>query len=143
MSRDLLGRRANALDPDASLILQKPAGQIAHEGGVRFGVSSDEYRILRTWIAAGMKLDPPGTPSLKSLKVTPTEEYLLQPRREITVHAQATFSDGTTKDVSSLAVFESTNPKIEVSRQGHVESTEPGETTIVVRYLDQIGRAHV
>src|SRR4029077_1509650 len=47
----------------------------------------------------------------------------------------ATFSDGTTKDVSSLAVFESTNPKIEVSREGHVESTEPGETTIVVRYL--------
>ena len=137
MSREMLGRRANPLDPDASLMLQKPAGHVAHEGGVRFGVSSDEYRILRDWIANGMKLDPPGTPTLKSLKVTPTEEYLMSPRSEITVHAQATFSDGSSKDVSSLAVFESTNPKIEVSRQGRVETTEPGETTIVVRYLDR------
>src|SRR5262249_18723585 len=31
--------------------------------------------------------------------------------------------------------FESTNPKFEVSRAGHVQSDEAGETTIVVRYL--------
>src|SRR5262249_52139773 len=45
--------------------------------------------------------------------------------------------DGQSKDVTSLVVFESTNPKIEVSRTGHVQTDEPGETTIVVRYLDQ------
>src|ERR1019366_7086229 len=42
MSREMLGRRANPLDPDASLMLQKPAGQIAHEGGVRISLGSDE-----------------------------------------------------------------------------------------------------
>ncbi len=69
--------------------------------------------------------------------MTPAESYIVQPQDQVTVRVQATFSDGSTKDVSSLAVFESTNPKIEVSRDGHVQTSEPGETTIVVRYLDR------
>src|ERR1019366_3583252 len=136
MTRGMFGRRVNPLDPDASLILQKASGQVAHEGGRRFAVGSDEYNILRSWIAAGMTLDPPATPMLKSLTVTPSEQYIVQPTNDVTVRARATFSDGSTKDVSSLAVFESTNPKIDVSRSGHVQTSEPGETTIVVRYLD-------
>src|SRR6266404_2325035 len=85
LTRGMLGRRVNPLDPDASLMLQKATGQVAHEGGPR--------------IAAGTPLDPPGAAKLKSLKVTPIEQYLVAPLNEITVHAQATFSDGTTKDV--------------------------------------------
>src|ERR1043165_5545185 len=137
ITRGMQGRRVNPLDPDASLLLQKATTQIAHEGGQRFAVGSNEYRILRNWIAEGMRLDGKETPTLKSLTVTPSEEYIIQPQNEITVHVRAAVSDGSVKDVSPLAVFESTNPKIEVSRQGHVQSTEPGETTIVVRYLDQ------
>ncbi len=135
MTRDQLGRRVNPQHPEASLLLQKPAGQVAHEGGVRFGVNSNEYRILRDWIAQGMPLDPPNAPQLLNLQVTPVEQYIVQPTSEITVQVRGKFSDGSTKDVSSLAVFESTNPKIDVSRSGHVKCTEAGETTIVVRYL--------
>jgi Protein of unknown function (DUF1553)/Protein of unknown function (DUF1549) len=135
LTRGLLGRRANPQDPESSLFLLKATGQVAHEGGPRFGVTSDEYRILRNWIAQGMKLDGPKTPRLTRLSVTPGELVLIQPKNAVTLAARATFSDGTTKDISSLAVFESTNPKIEVSRDGHVESTEPGQTTIIVRYL--------
>ena len=137
LTRDALGRRANTQNPDASLLLLKATGQVAHEGGPRFPVGSDEYRILRNWIAAGVPLDLPSAPTLKTLTVTPAERYLIQPLDEITLQVRATFSDGATKDVSSLAVFESTNAKIDVSRFGHVKSSEPGETTIVVRYLDQ------
>jgi Protein of unknown function (DUF1553)/Protein of unknown function (DUF1549) len=137
LTRDLLGRRTNPQNPDASLILLKATGQIAHEGGPRFAVGSNEYQILRRWIAEGAQVDSTTTPVLKRLLVTPSEKYLIQPKNEIKVQARATFSDGTTKDVSRLAVFESTNPKIEVSASGHVKSMEPGETTIVVRYLDQ------
>src|SRR5438105_4778875 len=55
ITRDQLGRRVNPQDPERSLFLMKPSGQVAHEGGVRFGVDSNEYRILRHWIAQGMK----------------------------------------------------------------------------------------
>lgn len=137
LTRDQLGRRTNPHHPDTSLFLMKATGQVLHEGGPRFPVKSEEYRILRDWIAQGMHVDGPNTPTVKSLNVTPSEHYIVQPKDEITVRVRATFSDGTSKDVSSLAVFESTNPKIDVSRFGHVRSPEPGETTIVVRYLDQ------
>src|SRR5437660_10405159 len=56
VTRDQLGRRANPHNPDASLFLLKPTGQVLHEGGVRFSVTSDEHRILRDWIKQGMKL---------------------------------------------------------------------------------------
>ena len=137
LTRDQLGRRTNPQNPDASLFLLKPTGRVLHEGGVRFSVQSSEYRSLRDWIKQGMKLDPPGAPLLTSLTVTPREQYIIQPKNEVTVRARATFSDGTSKDVSALAVFESTNPKIDVAPTGHVQTAEPGETTIVVRYLDR------
>jgi hypothetical protein len=53
----------------------------------------------------------------------------------VLVRAWAVYANGFRKDVSGLAVFESTNPSIEVSRTGLVTSPMPGETTIVVRYL--------
>lgn len=137
LTRGMLGRRINRQQPEASLILQKASGQIAHEGGVRFAVGSEEYRILRDWIAQGLRVDAPAAPRLTGLTVTPVEQYIMQPHNRTTVKARATFSDGTVRDVSSLAVFESTNPKIDVSRFGWVGTDAPGETTIVVRYLDR------
>jgi hypothetical protein len=141
ITRDTLGRRIDRHRPEASLILQKPTGQVVHEGGVRFAVGSPEYDILRRWITAGSLPDAAGTPSLVRLDVTPAEQYLVQPENGVTVRVRAVFSDGKTADVASLAVFESTNPSIEVSRSGQVRAEEPGETTIVARYLDKQGTA--
>ncbi|HZZ82082.1 MAG TPA: DUF1549 domain-containing protein [Gemmataceae bacterium] len=135
LTRGLFGRRANPQQPETSLFLLKATGQVAHEGGPRFSVDSHEYRILRDWIAQGVKSDAPRTPRLTRLSVSPSELYLVQPKNEVTIRATATFSDGSTKDVSSLAVFESTNAKIEVTRDGRVQSAEPGQTTVIVRYL--------
>src|ERR1043165_9617013 len=36
LTRDAFGRRTNLEEPERSLILLKPTGQIAHEGGLRF-----------------------------------------------------------------------------------------------------------
>src|SRR5262249_52939647 len=51
LTRDGLGRRIELGAPDASLILLKATGGIAHEGGRRFGKTSTEYTLLREWIA--------------------------------------------------------------------------------------------
>src|SRR5580698_1413866 len=53
LTRGAMGRRLDRERPDDSLILVKATGATAHEGGMRFGVNSLEYRILRGWIAAG------------------------------------------------------------------------------------------
>jgi hypothetical protein len=141
LTRDALGRRTDRHRPDESLILQKPTGRVPHEGGQRFAVASPEYDILRRWIAEGLRPDPPGTPVLVRLEVSPAELYVVQPACEVTVKVRAVFSDGSGKDVSGLAVFESTNPKVEVSRLGLVRAAEPAETTVVVRYLNRQGTA--
>src|SRR4051812_44011303 len=51
LTREALGRRANTQNADASLLLLKATGQVPHEGGPRFAVGSNEYRLLRDWIA--------------------------------------------------------------------------------------------
>jgi Protein of unknown function (DUF1549)/Protein of unknown function (DUF1553) len=137
LTRDHAGRRLNLHDPDASLILQKATARVPHEGGQRFGVGSSEYTLLLRWIARGAAADAPERIRLTRLIVEPAEAFLLEPIREVRLRAWAVFADGSKKDVSNLAVFESSNVKIEASRDGVVRSDLPGETTIAVRYLHQ------
>ena len=69
----------NLLDPEASLILQKPTGQVVHQGGLRFNRESIEYRILRDWIAAGAPGPMRAIAALVRLEVTPREAVLIEP----------------------------------------------------------------
>ena len=128
------GRRINLQNPEESLFLQKAAGRVPHEGGQRFSTSSSEYTILKRWLEEGARADPPKHELIK-LTVDPQEIFLLEPSREIQIRAWAFFADGSKKDVSGLAVFDSSNLNMEVSRQGLVRSSQPGETTVTVRYL--------
>ena len=157
LSRELFSRRANILDPDRSLLLLKPTMQLAHEGGKRFQVDSAEYRTIRDWIANGMPDDAPNVPRLVRLSVTPEEVFLPAsalpgsvattgetspgPGGESTwqqqISATAEFSDGTTRDVSSVAVYETSQPIAEVSRSGLVSGRSAGELTVLVRYQQQ------
>src|SRR5437764_5433194 len=43
--REVEQRRVNLLDPEASLVLQKPTAQLVHQGGLRFNRDSIEYRL--------------------------------------------------------------------------------------------------
>src|ERR1051326_927881 len=82
LTRDLFGLRANLLEPEQSLILLKPTGQMAHDGGLRFKKASEEYRILQRWLAAGMPNDPASSPTLQRLAVTPAETVMIAPAME-------------------------------------------------------------
>src|SRR3954464_3916584 len=74
LTRDTFARRTNPIDPDQSLILLKPTTAIAHEGGLRFTRDSQEYQILRNWIAAGTPPDSASVPRLTKISVTPAEQ---------------------------------------------------------------------
>jgi hypothetical protein len=137
LTRDTFGRRINALRPEESLLLLKPTAAIPHEGGKRFGVESLEYAILSRWIKAGSRPDQPDTPVLKKIEVTPAAKVVLEPVDRVQLRVQATFSNGSVRDVSRLAVYEVSNQVAAVTPKGEVERQEMGETTILVRYLDQ------
>jgi hypothetical protein len=137
LTRDQFGRRVNLSEPEQSLILLKPTTQLAHEGGQRFKTNSWEFGALINWIKQGASNDVATACTLQRLEVAPLEATLLAPTNEVQISARAVFSTGTKRDVTSIAVYESANPAVKISPDGLVRSDQPGETTVLVRYLNQ------
>lgn len=135
--REAGGRRVNTAQPAESLTLLKASGKVAHQGGLRFRVTDREYVLLRDWIAAGCPPSPPSLPRLMSLRVTPSEAVVLAPSDSIALRATARFADGVERDVTDLITCETSNLLARVEAAGTVRRTGFGETTIIVRYLDQ------
>ena len=137
LTRELFGRRVNITEPDQSLILLKATTQLAHEGGRRFATNSIEYEMLRSWIADGAGRDPDTLPTLTRLEVTPTQKILIAPAVDVKITARAYFSDGTARDVTGLAVYDPAQPIVTISHDGSVHADRTGETTVIVRFLNQ------
>ncbi|HEX8916767.1 MAG TPA: DUF1549 domain-containing protein, partial [Humisphaera sp.] len=136
LARDVFARRVDPFDPDRSLILLKATGKVAHEGGKRFDADAPEYKILRDWIAAGAGRDDPAkTARLVKLDVTPGQKVLVDPETSVKITAVATFSDGTTRDVSRMACYEQSNPIADISLDGVVTRKRLGEVGVIVRFL--------
>lgn len=135
--REAGGRRIDRTDPDASLLLRKPAMEVAHEGGRRFRPDSPEYEIVRDWILAGAADDVETAPRLERIEVTPASAVLVEPRDSVQLQVVAHFADGTTHDVTRLAVFDPAERIATASHEGLVERQSFGETTVLVRYLDR------
>src|SRR5688572_5305450 len=82
-----------------------------------------------------MPNDLQSAPLLKRISVTPSEHVLVEPARQLQLQARAEFSDGTFRDITSLAVYEPATPLVEISHDGLVHAKGSGETTVLVRYL--------
>ena len=133
----LAGRRLDFGAPADSLLLLKPTTDVAHEGGARLKKGSREYEILRRWIAARAP-DDVSAPKLVRLEVTPRDDYYHAPKTNAQIATTAVFADGQRRDVTSLAVYEVSNVAVaEVAADGRVTRKSDGETTVLVRYLDQ------
>src|SRR5262245_9062313 len=72
LTRESLGRRVNLVEPDRSLLLLKPTGQVEHGGGRRFAPGSWQYRLLRDWIVAGATWNR-GNGAVASLTIKPSD----------------------------------------------------------------------
>ena len=132
-------KRANPSNPEVSKLLRKPTLLERHEGDKRFDLESEEYRILHDWLKLGAKNDVDSAPQLESIRIIPSSVLLSAPNKKINLQVKAKFSNGEEKDVSQWAVYESANLGAEVSAGGELEFSQPGETTVFVRYMG--GRA--
>jgi len=137
LTRDTLGRRTDPLRPEQSLLLAKAVGAVPHEGGKRFDRGSTEYEILYRWIAAGLPNDPADAPVLKRLEAGPISRVLIEPEETVGLQVRALFSNGSIRDVTRLAVYEASNLVAQVGPDGVVRRRQSGETTILIRYLNQ------
>ncbi|GBD35936.1 hypothetical protein HRbin36_01052 [bacterium HR36] len=147
LTRDSLGRRVNPIAPEQSLLLLKPTGAVPHEGGQRFSRDSESYRILHRWIASGMPRRLSNEAPLLRLELAAKEMFIpweslgsaVVPKSVPRLTVRAVFADGAVREVTSLAVFEPSDPRVRVLRDGVVACDgEPGqlvESAILVRYM--------
>ena len=109
LTRDQLGRRIDPWNPDDSLMLRKALGTVPHEGGSRFGATSVPANAMRAWIAAGLPDDSPNLAGVKRLLVRTGPRVLHAPSKVMQVAVSAEFADGTTRDVTRLTNFSSSD----------------------------------
>lgn len=134
LTDDLKGRRFNRAAPDASLMLLKCTGTVAHVGGVLTQPGEPYYELLRGWIADGVKLDL-NSPRVRSIEVLPKSSVIPLPGMKQQIAVRAAYSDGSVRDVSIEAFLESSNTEVAtVDRAGTVTAVRRGETTILARY---------
>ena len=137
------GRRLNLADPDRSLLLLKATSRVPHGGGRRLNESSDDYRILRDWIAQGATAPREDDPRLVRIELSPKEQILRTTSTQ-QLRAMAFFSDGTSRDVTRQAVYQSNEPGIAaVDAEGLVKTnSQHGLVSVMARLGEQIATFH-
>lgn len=135
ITREQATRRINLALPSESLLLQKATGAVQHTGGKRFDAASDYYTALHDWLAAGAVSDADSAPSVASLAIYPPAVVMQGEQSTQQFLALATYSDGTTRDVTQLATFSSNNDSSAlIDAQGLVSSAARGEAFVMARF---------
>ncbi len=135
--RDRRQRRVNFLEPEKSLLLQKPTTQVAHGGGKRLQAGSTEYEALRAWIASGAPGPERKYPRLVGIRVYPNHRVCKEGDRQ-QLRVEVTYEDGTVRDVTALARFDSMDEMmLSVTPTGLVSVQGKGQGPVMVRFEGQ------
>lgn len=139
--REARGRRWFPSSPSRSLLLMKATGESVHGGGVRLARDSDDYRTLLRWLEQGAPPSRADEPTLTALVVEPSTLTFDAGRNSQALRAIARFSDGTTRDVTGRAVYQTNEPELaEVNDAGVVRALgRSGTFAVMVRFGEQIG----
>lgn len=137
--REGRGRRLFPAAPEQSLLLRKASGQVPHGGGVRLAVDSYGYNLLRDWIRLGMPRVGGADAELESIVVQPPRGTIAAGGDQ-QLKAIAHYADGTNRDVTELALYESNDTAMaEVTEGGHVTVSDiPGKAAVMVRYQGKV-----
>lgn len=136
LTREMSGRRVNLAVPADSTILEKDIGAVPHTGGKRFEPGSEFYKTLMTWIESGAPNDDASkVPTVVSVDLYPKQAVLDGEKSTQQMTVRAKYSDGTDRDVTGLALFQSNNdPSATVSADGLVTAGARGEAFVMARF---------
>jgi hypothetical protein len=145
LTREMPGRRINLAIPEDSLLITKSIGTVPHTGGSRFTADSESNATLLRWLETGANNDQGEVPKVLSVELYPPAAVLdgADTTQQLTVRAK--YSDGTDRDVTSLAVFLTSNDTAaSVSPDGLVTAHERGEAFIMARFeTHTVGRQFI
>jgi len=135
LTREISGRRINRAIPEESLLLTKATNAVPHSGGAKIKKDDEYYATLKRWLESGAKNDPGAVPAVVGVEVYPPEAVLdgVGATQQLTVLAK--YADGTDRDVTSLAVFLSSNDNsAKVGPDGLVTAGQRGEAFVMARF---------
>ena len=133
------GRRLLPSSPDESLLLLKGTGVVPHGGGRKLDPASDEYKVVRRWIAAGMPFGDEKDATVTTISVFPDARVMTrQAKQQLAVLAH--YSDGTTEDVTRRAQFETNDGEVAgVDGTGLVRTLAlSGQAAVMARYQGKV-----
>lgn len=135
LTREQPGRRINLAVPTESLLLTKATATVPHTGGARLTVGDEHYATLQRWLEGGAANDPGPTPAVVALELHPPTAVLDGPAATQQFTVLARYADGTDRDVTSLAVFLSSNDaSAKIDRDGLVTAGGRGEAFVMARF---------
>lgn len=140
---DISGRRFNRSQPAQSLMLLKPTQAVPHEGGFLFDEQSRTYRLLQQWIAEGCQFNSDSA-RVTSIELYPPTPELQRRHDEQQLLVLAHYSDGSIRDVTRDAAFESSDFEVAtISSTGLIRAVQRGEAAALVRYEGNYAAAPV
>ena len=135
LTREMLGRRIDIATPDDCLLTNKVTGRVAHSGGTLFSADSDYYKKLQRWLAEGALYDEGEVPDVTSVVLMPPSAILDGQEASQRLIVLANYSDGSTRDVTDLATFSTTNASVaSISKDGVVSGGQRGEAFVMARF---------
>lgn len=136
--RESKGRRINLNDYTKSLLLRKPGGELEHGGEQRFSLNDPFGQLLANWIQQGAD---PGQPSrLTAFGTGPQSLSFPKPGQEHPFRFQATFADGTQRDVTRLTILSSLDESSVTIDPVKNRATilRPGRHIVLARFMDRV-----
>ncbi len=135
LTQEMVGRRVNVGAPERSLLLLKATGAVPHTGGEILQTNSAHYRTLLEWIRAGAPDDPAKVAEPVGLALEPERIVFDADRRPVPTRVFARYEDGTKRDVTALALFNTNNPATAaIDETGTVSPKGKGDTSVFARF---------
>src|SRR5262249_44950788 len=137
--KEARGRRLFPAAPDNSLLLLKATGIVAHAGGKRMEPGSDEYKLIRRWVAAGTPFGKTTDPTVTKIQVYPDPRIVPRNNKQQPA-AYAHTTDGTIEDIPRRTTYETNDQEVAiVDVNGMVRTLEmAGEAAIMGRYQGHV-----
>ncbi len=138
ITQDLVGRRVNLAAPEQSLLLLKATGKVPHTGGELFTRDTHYYKTLLRWIEAGAPDDASSIAMPVEITMAPDRIVFETDKggnNSQRVSVTARYSDGTKRDVTDLALFNTNNPSTaRIDKNGLVTAGGRGDTFVFARF---------
>ncbi|MAL86172.1 MAG: cell surface protein [Opitutae bacterium] len=135
ITREQGTRRINLAVPEESMLVEKAIGTVPHTGGKLFSKHSKHWHTLVDWLKDGAHKDPENIAKPTKIELFPPSALLEGEGATQQLSVLAHYSDGTTRDVTPLTVFQSSNDvSAAVDEKGLVTAGSRGEAFMMARF---------